>query len=141
MNIVMVTFAFGQLLVQVLMGAWAEPYPIEVAFPIPDVRLTKCWPLDMNDDLVWPPSTDIPAADFGLIAASSYSNRCLSTKCAPEGPMMPAPTSKALFSTCLPTPGRGVCRGLRPGHEGAGQGKLKHCRAIFGSPYICVLWP
>lgn len=67
MNIVMVTFAFGQLLVQVLMGAWAEPYPIEVAFPIPDVRLTKCWPLDMNDDLVWPPSTDIPAADFGLI--------------------------------------------------------------------------
>ena len=48
--------------------------------------------------------------------------------------MMPAPTSKALFSTCLPTPGWGACRGLRPGHEGAGQ----RARALTGDLRVTI---
>jgi hypothetical protein len=71
MKIVMMTYAIGQVLIQVLIGAWAEPCSIEVAFPIHDAPLTKCWPVDINDHLAWPPSTDVPATDFGLIAGPS----------------------------------------------------------------------
>jgi hypothetical protein len=72
MNIVIATFAFGQLLIQVLIGAWAEPCPMEVAFSIHDVRLTRCWPLDVQDHLLWPPSADIPVADWPVAVGSNW---------------------------------------------------------------------
>jgi hypothetical protein len=68
MNIVIATFAFGQLLIQVLICSWAEPCPMEVAFPIHDARLTRCWPLDVQDHLLWPPIADIAVTDFALVA-------------------------------------------------------------------------
>lgn len=67
-DIVMVTFAFGHLVIQILIGAWATPHDKGIAFPFADERFLRIWPNDLEGDVHWPPRVAIPADEFAGVA-------------------------------------------------------------------------
>lgn len=70
-KIVIATFAFGHLILQVLIGASSVRDNVrQLLFPASDQRLIPCWPLESNHDISWPPRNTIPPEDFDLLAQS-----------------------------------------------------------------------
>ena len=64
----MSTFGFGNLLIQVHVVYSREPLHGHIVFPFQDRRFLRCWPMDPNRDLAWPPSVGITFEEFPVIA-------------------------------------------------------------------------
>jgi len=67
-SIVIVTFAFGHLALQVLVGAWQTPHAAQIHFPYADPRFLRIWPSEQQAFVRWPPNVAISVSDFAGVA-------------------------------------------------------------------------
>lgn len=70
LDIVVATFGFGHLFIQVSIGAWREPCNEHPTYSLVSPTLPQCWPPRIAS-LSWPPEMKIGAADFGAVAQPS----------------------------------------------------------------------
>ena len=71
MRIVVATFAFGCLFLQVVVGGSVSPSPHELRLPVPHAGLLLCWPIDFERHAVWPPiEAAISSEDFKHLAGA-----------------------------------------------------------------------
>jgi hypothetical protein len=67
-SIVIVTFAFGHLVLQVLIGAWTTTHKAQIHFPFADPRFLRIWPTEARGEVRWPPVVSISAREFAGVA-------------------------------------------------------------------------
>lgn len=70
LDVVIVTFGFGHLAIQVSIGEWHEPFPYRplynLATPVGAPVTQQCWPT-LTNDLQWPSQSTITASNFHSI--------------------------------------------------------------------------
>jgi hypothetical protein len=83
LDVVVATFGFGHLTIQVSIGEWRDPFPYRpfysLATPLGSPLPQQCWPV-VTDNLSWPNSTPITAADFHAIAQPEVILSALATQ-------------------------------------------------------------